>query len=71
MVLVGSSTKDGNPFFAGRDRCDALAVVEVNEMRKETKPIKRNNFPRWETSFSFNVTDASNFIEVSSNQQHS
>jgi len=47
-------------------RCDALAVVEVEDMRKETKPIKRNNNPRWESTFSFNVTKADEFLEVRS-----
>lgn len=43
---------------------DPLAIVEVSDMRKETKVAKRTNAPKWDASFSFNVTNEAAFVEV-------
>lgn len=45
-------------------RLDPIAVVEICDMRKETKVAKRTNAPKWDASFAFNVTKEDAFVEV-------
>ena len=62
-------------FTKSHDRLDPIAVIEVADMRKETKVIRRSNAPKWDASFSFNVTKANiekgdSFVEVSPQVSH-